>query len=113
MITDIILIDIQKAFDTVDQDAFLQQFYAIGFSKHTVNWFQSYLYNRSFLDNLENNCSQPASVSCDVPQVLFWGQSCLYYMPMTCHKLPDAIFFSMPMTHVLFVKINQFNEDFL
>ena len=49
--TDMILIDLQKAFD---------------FSKHVVNRFQSYLFNRSFL--VENNFSQPASVSCGVPQ---------------------------------------------
>ena len=38
---------------------------------------------------------------------------------MTCHKLSNVIFFSMPMIHVLFVNIkilikteNQLNEDF-
>ena len=41
---------------------------AIGFSKHIVNLFQSYLCNRSFLVNLGNNFSQSASVSCGVPQ---------------------------------------------
>ena len=65
--TGMILIDLQKAFDTIDHDVLLQKLYAIGFSKHTVNWFQSYLSNRSFLVNLGNNFSQPASVSCGVP----------------------------------------------
>ena len=60
--------DLQKAFDTIDHDILLQKLYAICFSKHTVNWFKSYLSNRSFLVNLENNFSQPASVSCGVPQ---------------------------------------------
>ena len=68
MMTGMILIDLQKAFDTIDHDVLLQKLYAIGFSKHTVNWFKSYLSNRSFLVNLENNFSQPASVSCGVPQ---------------------------------------------
>ena len=66
--TDMILIDLQKAFDTIDHDVLLQKLYAVGFWKHTVNWFQSYLSNRSFLVNLENSFSQPASVSCGVPQ---------------------------------------------
>ena len=39
LITDMILIDLQKAFDTVDHDILLQKLYAIGFSKHSVNWF--------------------------------------------------------------------------
>ena len=68
MMTGMILIDLQKAFDTTDHDVLLQKLYAIGFSKHAVNWFQSYLSNRSFLVNLGNNFSQPASVSCGVPQ---------------------------------------------
>ena len=63
-----IQIDLQKAFDTIDHDVLLQNLYAIGFSKHAVSLFQSYLSNRSFLVNLGNNFSQPASVSCGVPQ---------------------------------------------
>ena len=62
-----ILIDLQKAFDTIDHDVLLHKLYAIGFSRHTVNWFQSFS-NMSFLVNLGNNFCQPASVSCGVPQ---------------------------------------------
>ena len=65
--TDMILIHLEKVFDTIDLDILLQKLYAIGFLKHTVNWFQSYLSNRSFLVNL-GNISQPVSVSCGVPQ---------------------------------------------
>ena len=63
-----ILIDLQKTFDTIDHDVLLQKLYAIGFWKHTVNYFQSYSSNRSFLVKLGNNFTQPASVSCGVPQ---------------------------------------------
>ena len=49
--TGMIQIDLQKAFDL---------------SKRVVNWFQSYLSNKSFLAG--NNFSEPASVSCGVPQ---------------------------------------------
>ena len=66
--TGMILIDLQKTFETIDHDLLLQKLYAIGFLKHTVNWIQSYLFNRSFLVNLGNNISQTASVSCGVPQ---------------------------------------------
>ena len=37
MMTGMILIDLQKAFDTIDHDMLLQKLYAIGFSKRTVN----------------------------------------------------------------------------
>ena len=73
MMTGMILIDLKKAFDTIDLDVLLQKLYTIGFSKHTVNWFKSYLYNRSFLVNLRNSFSQPASVSCGVTQSSILG----------------------------------------
>ena len=41
MMTCMILIHLQKAFDTIDNDLLLQKLYAIGFSKHTVNLFKS------------------------------------------------------------------------
>ena len=63
-----ILIDLQKAFDTIDDDILLQKLYAIGFSKHSVNWFRSYLINRTFLVSLGNAFSQPARLSSCVPQ---------------------------------------------
>ena len=68
MMTSMILIDLQKAFDTIDHDVPLQKLCATGFSKCTVNWFKSYLSSRSFKVNLGNIFFQPASVSCGVPQ---------------------------------------------
>ena len=38
--TGMILIDLQKALDTVNHDVLLEQLYVIGFSKHTANWFK-------------------------------------------------------------------------
>ena len=63
-----ILIDLQKTFDTIDHDILLQKVYAIGFSKHSINWFQSYLMKRTFSVNLGNAFSQLACVSSGVPQ---------------------------------------------
>ena len=71
LMTGMILIDLQKAFDTVDHDILVQKLHAIDFSKHSVNWFRSYLINRRFLVNLGNAFSQPAYVSGGVPQGSF------------------------------------------
>ena len=60
LMTGIILIDLQKVFDTIIHDILQQKLYAIGFSKHSVNWFRSYLISRTFLVNLGNKFSQPA-----------------------------------------------------
>ena len=61
MMTDMILVDLQKVFDTINHDVLLQKLHAISFLRHTINWFKSYLSTRSFLVKLENHFSQPAS----------------------------------------------------
>ena len=66
--TGMILVDLQKAFDTIDHDILLKKLSAIGFSNHTICWFKSYLSNRLFRVNLENCYSDPSNITCGVPQ---------------------------------------------
>ena len=68
LVTGMILIGFQKAFDTINHDILLKKLSIIGFSDHTVKWFQSYLSNRKFMVNLENSFSEVSSISCGVPQ---------------------------------------------
>ena len=63
-----ILINLQKAFDSINHDIFLKKLRIIGFSDHSITWFQSYLSNRKFTVNLENSFSEISSISCGVPQ---------------------------------------------
>ena len=63
-----ILIDLQKAFDTIDHDILLQNLNAVGFSNHTIGWFKSYFSNRLFRVHLENCYSDSSSITCGVPQ---------------------------------------------
>ena len=68
LMTGMILIDLQKGFDTIDHDIRLQKLYAIGFLGTYYKLVSILLFNRSFLVNLGNNFSQPASISWSVPQ---------------------------------------------
>ena len=68
LVTGMVLIDLQKAFDTINHDIPLKKLIIIGFSDHTVKWFQSYLSNRKFMVNLENSFSEVSSISCGMPQ---------------------------------------------
>ena len=68
LVTVMILIDLQKAFDTINHDLLLKKLSIISFSDHIVKWFQSYLSNRKFTVNLENSFSEVSSISCGVPQ---------------------------------------------
>ena len=68
LLTGMILINLQKVFDTINHDILLKKLSIIGFSDHTVKWFQSYLSNRKFTVNLENSFSEVSNISCGVPQ---------------------------------------------
>ena len=48
VVTGMILIDFQKAFDTINHGILPKKLGIIGFSDHTVKWFQSDLSNRKF-----------------------------------------------------------------
>ena len=54
LLTGMILIDLQKVFDTIDHEILLQKLKAIRFSKGTLQWVRSYLSERKFLVNIES-----------------------------------------------------------
>ena len=62
--TGMILVDLQKTFDTIDHDISLKQMSVVGFSNHTIDWFQSYLSNQLFRISLEKIYSKPSSITC-------------------------------------------------
>ncbi|MCP4266595.1 MAG: hypothetical protein GY777_13675, partial [Candidatus Brocadiaceae bacterium] len=66
--TGMILIDLQKAFDTLDHELFLGRLGLMNFSGETISWFKSYLFNITFLVNVESSFSEPADLKCGVPQ---------------------------------------------
>ena len=57
LLTGMILIDLQKAFDTIDYEILLQKLKAIKFSESTLKWFESYLSESIFLVNIEKKLS--------------------------------------------------------
>ena len=73
LFTGMILVDLQKAFDTIDHNILLEKLKALGFCDDTVNWFHSYLTDRAFLVSIENKYSSISKISCGVPQVSILG----------------------------------------
>ena len=68
MHTGMILVDLQKAFDTLDHNILLEKMECIGFNKKVIKWFHSYLLNRKFFVSLENIFSDAGLLKCGVPQ---------------------------------------------
>ena len=68
MVTGMILIDLQKAFDTIDHKILLGKLKTLNFSSSSIKWFDSYLSDRYFKVSIDNEFSKPATLSCGVPQ---------------------------------------------
>lgn len=63
-----VFIDIKRAFDMVDHKLLLVKLQSIGFRGIALNWFESYLNNRSFIVKIGNSYSDPVGVEYGVPQ---------------------------------------------
>ena len=66
--TGLILIDLQKAFDTINYEILLEKMAFLNFSETAISWFRSYLTNRSFIVDVDATFSEPAKLVCGVPQ---------------------------------------------
>ena len=66
--TGMILIDLQKAFDTINHKILLDKLLPIGFSKNTISWYESYLAEHHFTVEVANRVSKFSKISCGVLQ---------------------------------------------
>ena len=63
-----ILLDLQKAFDTVNHSYLLTKLKSIGLSGLAVSWFSFYLSDRQQLVDVSGTFSSEAKIECGVPQ---------------------------------------------
>ena len=77
LVTGAVFLDLAKAFDTVDHACLYKKFITVDLSAECVNWFKSYLSNRSQVTALSSHISSSKPVPVDVPQgsVLAWSTS--------------------------------------
>ena len=57
-----VMIDLQKAFDTIDHSITLEKMSCFGFAGKTIAWYTSYLTNRSFIVNVGKESSSPGKL---------------------------------------------------
>ena len=69
-----VLIDLQKAFVTIDHGILLKQISIIGFANHAIDCFLTYQPNQLFRVSLENNYSKPSSIRCAAPNRVILGR---------------------------------------
>ena len=63
-----VLIDLKKAFDTVNHQILLKKLEHCGARGIPLDWFKSYLSNRKQYVSVNGNTSETLEVSCGVPQ---------------------------------------------
>ena len=66
--TGMILIDLQKAFDTIDHKILLNKLKNIGLSESAISWIRSYLTHRVTFVEIEGYKSSERDIKCGVPQ---------------------------------------------
>ena len=68
-----ILIDLSKAFDTVDHQILISKLNNYGVKGKNLSWFKSYLENRKQYLNYSNDVTNLAQIKCGVPQESILG----------------------------------------
>ena len=65
MITsDMILTELLRAFDTINQKILLDKLLSIGCSKNAISWYKSYLAERHFTVEVAHRVSKFTNISC-------------------------------------------------
>ena len=88
LFTGMILVDLQKAFDTINHDILIKKMTFLGFSEEITNWFKSYLTNKKFIVHINNSFSEPGNLLCGVPQGSILG-SLLFLLYI--NDMPQAV----------------------
>ena len=88
LLTGVILIELQKAFDTIDHYILLQKLPSLGFSNEVIGWFKSYLRSRKFHVNVYDKFSTTTELRCGVPQGSILG---LLLFLLYINDMPQAV----------------------
>ena len=110
MFTGMILIDLQKAFDTIDHEIFLEKMKHLGFADSVIFWFRSYLTNQIFFANIRKDFSSPGELSCGVPQGSILGPLIFLLYVDDMPQAVDSDFFLYADDSCLVFGDNNINE---
>ena len=68
LLNGVLFVDLKKAFDTIDHEIILRKFANYGADKSALQFFASYLRNRSQKCSVNGALSSASKLTCGVPQ---------------------------------------------
>ena len=89
-VTGVILLDLQKAYDTVNHSILLDKLSVIGMDEKSVEWFESYLRDRSQFVELGGTASSNKNITCGVPQGSILGPLLFLIYNDMCKAIDDT-----------------------
>ena len=79
-----VVLDLQKAFDTVNHKILINKLKALGLNQIAMHWFVSYLGDREQIVDIAGTYSQACNITCGVPRGSILGPLLFFkYMSMT------------------------------
>ena len=75
-----IFIDLSIAFDTIDHSLLIKKLQHYGVRRIVLDWFMSYLANRSQFVKIDDTSSVLFNVSCWSPLRIYFGSTSIYYL---------------------------------
>ncbi|XP_068671396.1 uncharacterized protein [Montipora foliosa] len=120
-VTALVLLDLSKAFDSIDHMSLLKKLRAMGTSKEAIEWFRSYLTGRKQSVRIGCETSEPRLVSYGVPQGSILGPALfniyindLPSVPkvgsLECYVDDSQLYLSFPVSDTT-LAVDQLTED--
>ena len=98
-ITGVVMLDLKKAFDTVNFDVLIRKLMLYGADSNSNEWFTSYLQDRSHITLVNGNSSSSVPIRCGVPQGSILG------------PLLFIIYINDLPNHVFNCKVSRYADD--